>query len=92
MGLTAQIKAQCVGAGCDSVGRAEWCRIESNSVFIARTEWWPNHKAAAGNCGTKLRSPYSAKAQAKWSTIFLPEWNGGFAEKGAGRATGKMPI
>ena len=70
------------------MGRAERCRIESNSVFIARTEWRLNHKAAAGNCGTKLRPP-PAMAQAKCSTIFLTEWNGGFTEKGAGGATGK---
>ena len=62
------------------------------TAFIAKTEWRPKHKAAAGNCGTKLRPPYSAKAQAKWSTIFLPERNGGFTEKGAGGATGKMPF
>lgn len=76
------------GGDAISVGRAERSLIEDNAVIIARTEWLPNHKAAAGICGTKLRPP-PAKAQAKWSTILLPEWNEGFTEKGVGRATGK---
>ncbi|MBI1226865.1 MAG: hypothetical protein GC192_16655 [Bacteroidetes bacterium] len=76
--------------GGDAITWAErsGASLNCNTTFIARTEWRLNHKAAAGNCGTKLRPP-PAEAQAKCSTILLPEWNGGFAEKGAGRATGK---